>query len=165
MTMSATIFDVNEADFQAEVLDSKTPVLVDFWAEWCAPCKMIAPIVDEIAADYGGRLRVAKMDADMNPDVLFNYGIMGIPTLILFKDGEEVERVSGFKSKDKIVSRLAVHLDQNAADENTAVEVQTVEVEASAAETEAAEVQTVEAEAIAAENAPVEAETSSTPEA
>jgi len=157
--MSATIFDVNEADFQTKVLDSKTPVLVDFWAEWCAPCKMIAPIVDEIAADYGGRLRVAKMDADMNPDVLFQYGIMGIPTLILFKDGEEVERVSGFKSKDKIVGRLAVHLDENTED-NTAAEVQTVE-----AETIAAEDAPVAAEAIPAENAPVETETSSTPEA
>lgn len=108
--MGVNTFEVNSADFQEEVLNSSLPVLVDFWAEWCGPCKMIAPIVDEIATEYGDKLRVAKLDADENPDVLQNYGIMGIPTLILFKDGEPVERITGFKPKDKIMAKLSAYL-------------------------------------------------------
>ena len=108
--MGANTIEVSGDKFQSEVLDSGTPVLVDFWAEWCGPCKMIAPIVDEIATEYQGKLRVAKVDADENQEILMNYGIMSIPTLILFKGGDAVERITGFKPKGKIVSALAAHI-------------------------------------------------------
>lgn len=98
------------SDFETEVLGADKPILVDFWAEWCGPCKMIAPIVAELANDYEGRLIVGKLDADQYPDIIQNYGIMGIPTLILFKDGEEVQRWTGFLPKDRIVSNLEPHL-------------------------------------------------------
>lgn len=108
--MGKKTFDVNTADWQTQVLESETPVLVDFWAEWCGPCKMIAPIVDELAEEYEGKLRVAKLDADTNQEVMMNYGVMGIPTLILFKNGEAVERITGFKPKDKILGKIQAHL-------------------------------------------------------
>jgi len=103
-------FEVTDATFESEVLKSETPVLVDFWAEWCAPCKMIAPIVDEIAQEYEGQMRVAKLDADSNPNTMLAYNVMGIPTLILFKGGKMVARITGFKPKEYLLTQIEPHL-------------------------------------------------------
>jgi thioredoxin 1 len=103
-------FPVSDETFESDVLDSAEPVLVDFWAEWCGPCKMIAPIVDDLANEYEGKLKVAKLDADENPSIMQTLGIMGIPTLILFKDGQPVERITGYMPKDRLTERIVPHL-------------------------------------------------------
>jgi len=110
MSESVVAFDVTEATFQKEVLESKLPVLIDFWAEWCVPCKMIEPHVLALAAEFEGKMRVGRVDADANPNVMMEYGIMGIPTLILFKEGQPVERLTGYMPKERIVSKLEAHL-------------------------------------------------------
>lgn len=103
-------FPVTDENFEADVLDADNLVLVDFWAEWCGPCKMIAPIVEELADEYDGQLNVAKLDADENPNTMQAYGVMGIPTLILFKGGEAVERITGYMPKERLLDRLSPHL-------------------------------------------------------
>lgn len=101
---------VLEQDFEVEVLNSNLPVLVDFTAVWCGPCKMVDPIVHQLAAEWDGKVKVVKCDADQNPNVLNKYGIMGIPTLMMFKDGKMVERVTGFQPKDKLTAKMGVHI-------------------------------------------------------
>jgi len=96
------VVEATDATFDDEVLKATLPVLVDFWAEWCGPCKMVAPVVDEIARDYDGRLKVVKFDVDANPVTPSGLGIMGIPTLILFKEGEEAARLVGYRSKEAL---------------------------------------------------------------
>jgi thioredoxin 1 len=97
---------VTDQDFKTTVLSSAKPVLVDFWAAWCGPCRMIAPFVEEIAKDYAGKAVVAKMDTDANPQTPMQYGIMGIPTLIIFKNGQEVDRIVGAVPKAAIAKKL-----------------------------------------------------------
>jgi thioredoxin 1 len=108
--MSDAIITGTDAAFDAEVLKSDLPVLVDFWAPWCGPCHMIAPLVDEIAESHKGKLKVVKMNVDENSQTSQTYGIMAIPTLILFKGGQPKEKIVGFESKAKLIERIAKHL-------------------------------------------------------
>lgn len=101
---------VTDATFADEVLASPLPVLVDYWADWCAPCKQIAPIIDELDREYGDRIRFAKLDTNDNPTTPMNYGIMSIPTLQVFVNGELVTSMTGSKSKGAIVKALAAYL-------------------------------------------------------
>ena len=103
---------INDNSFDEEVLKSTVPVLADFLAEWCGPCRTIAPVLEEIAQEYDGRLKIAKIDVDENPEAPARFGIQGIPTLILFKDGEPVERLVGAMPKDRLLSHLRPHLSQ-----------------------------------------------------
>jgi thioredoxin 1 len=99
--------DVSDASFANDVLASNMPVLVDFWAAWCGPCKMVAPVLTEIAAEKVGQLTVAKLDIDANPDTARDFHVVSIPTLILFKDGEPVKRIIGAKSKAALLRELS----------------------------------------------------------
>ena len=107
--MSDRIIHVTDESFEQEVLRSADPVLVDYWADWCGPCKMIAPVLDEIADEYDGKLRIAKLNIDQNPDTPPRYGIRGIPTLMLFKQGEVEATKVGAVSK----SQLTAFIDSN----------------------------------------------------
>ena len=101
---------VTDATFASEVLTSDTPVLVDFWAEWCGPCKMFAPVLDEIAREYDGKITIAKMDIDANPATPVKYGIRGIPTVILYKEGQAQAQKVGALSKSQLTAFLDSHL-------------------------------------------------------
>ena len=114
--MSAGIIELNAENFDAEVLRSDKPVLVDFWAEWCAPCRMLAPTISEIANDYDGRLKVAKLNVDHFGDIAARYQIRGIPTILVFNDGEVHDQMVGAGSKENIVRMV----DKVAASEATA---------------------------------------------
>jgi len=107
--VSDNIFYVSDAEFEDKVLQSEVPVLVDFWAEWCGPCKMIAPVLEEIAGEYAGKMQIAKLNIDENPATPPRYGIRGIPTLMLFKNGNVEATKVGAVSK----SQLAAFIDSN----------------------------------------------------
>lgn len=102
---------VDDANFQNEVLSSDKPVLVDFWAIWCGPCKMIAPIVEELAKEYDGKLKVTKMDVDANPRTAMQFGIRSIPTLMVFKGGQVVEQIIGAVPKRYLLDKVTPHLN------------------------------------------------------
>lgn len=108
-------FEVTAQDFEGEVLDSNLPVLIEFTAEWCAPCKMLKPIIHALADKYEGQLRVGMIDCDNNPSVVMQYGVMGMPTMLLFVDGKPVERMVGFQPQAKIEAKLRPHLVQENA--------------------------------------------------
>jgi thioredoxin 1 len=113
MTEEATMtkpIHVSDRTFDAEVLSSEIPVLTDFWAEWCGPCKTIAPILEEIAEEYDGELKIAKLDVDENNHTAMRYGVKSIPTLILFRNGQLVESLVGAMSKERLLSRIRPHL-------------------------------------------------------
>lgn len=101
---------VTDNDFDTMVIEADTPVLVDFWAEWCGPCKMIAPVLEELATELDGKLTIGKLDVDENQNTAMAYGIFSIPTLLLFKDGEPVERIVGFQPKAQLMGKLQRHL-------------------------------------------------------
>ncbi len=108
--MSEAILNVTDADFEAEVIRSELPVLVDFWAVWCGPCRIVAPSVEKIAQEYPNKLKVAKLNVDENQSIPAKYGIMSIPTLLFFKDGELKETLIGALPKDKIVAAISQYL-------------------------------------------------------
>lgn len=103
--------EMTDANFDVEVLKSETPVLVDFWAVWCGPCKMIAPVVEELANEYQGKLKVGKVDVDNNQQVAMKFGIRSIPTLLVFKGGKVVEQIVGAVPKKALVDKLSKHLN------------------------------------------------------
>ena len=107
--MSA-LADVGQTNFQSEVLGSAEPVLVDFWAGWCAPCKMLAPVVEKVASAYAGKAKFVKLDTDAHPNIAGQYQVSGIPCLILFKNGQPVDRITGYVPENVITTMLSKHV-------------------------------------------------------
>ena len=107
--LSDNVTHVSDSDFDAEVLQSERTVLVDFWAEWCVPCHMVSPVVEEIARDHGSELKAVKLNVDENPETARQYRVMSIPTLILFKGGQEKTRVVGARGKEAIMREIETH--------------------------------------------------------
>lgn len=108
--MTHLTFDATDQNFGSQVLESKLPVLIEFTADWCPPCKMLAPIIHELAGKYEGKMRVGLLDSDINPDVVQQYGVMGLPTLILFVDGSPAERIIGYTPRERIEAKVLPHL-------------------------------------------------------
>jgi len=106
----AELKKVNSPDFEAEVLEASTPVLVDFGAVWCGPCKMLDPVVQELAGEWGEKIKVVKVDIDHNPDIAIKYQIMGVPTLMMFVDGQPRERMTGYQPKKRVVKKFQAFL-------------------------------------------------------
>ena len=101
---------VTDASFEQDVIQSNTPVLVDFWAAWCGPCRSLAPVLEEIAAEYSEKLKIVKLDVDENGDTAASLQITSIPTLVLYKSGQPVERIVGFQPKQRLMSKIEPHL-------------------------------------------------------
>jgi thioredoxin 1 len=101
---------VSEDTFQNEVLDSSQPVVVDFTAVWCGPCKMLDPVVKQLADEWAGKAKIVKLDVDHNPNLTIQYGVMGVPTLMLFVSGKESQRITGYQPKDRIIAKFKPHL-------------------------------------------------------
>lgn len=108
--MSDNVIQVSDQNFDAEVLASDRPVLVDFWAEWCVPCHMVSPVVEEIARDNEGRIKAVKLNVDDNPETTRKLGVLSVPTLIMFKDGQEKARVVGARGKEAILREIEPHI-------------------------------------------------------
>ena len=106
---------VSDQNFETEVIKSDTPVLVDFWAAWCGPCRMVAPVLEEIANEQGEKVKIAKLDVDANPITAGRFGVRSIPTMILFKNGREAQRLVGYQPKERILQQLNPHLASTAA--------------------------------------------------
>jgi thioredoxin 1 len=104
------LLEINQGNFESEVLQSQLPVLTDLWAPWCGPCKALAPILEKVAEHYGEKLKIVKINIDENPAIATKYGIMSIPTLLLFADGEVKEQLVGLVAKDKIVKKIDKHI-------------------------------------------------------
>ena len=106
---------VSDQNFETEVMKSDTPVLVDFWATWCGPCRMVAPVLEEIASEQGEKVKIAKLDVDANPITAGRFGVRSIPTMILFKNGREAQRMVGYMPKEKLLQQLQPHITDTAA--------------------------------------------------
>ena len=106
---------VSDQNFETEVIKSDTPVLVDFWAAWCGPCRMVAPVLEEIANEQGEKVKIAKLDVDANPITAGRFGVRSIPTMILFKNGRETQRIVGYMPKERLLQQLNPHLGTSAS--------------------------------------------------
>jgi thioredoxin 1 len=108
--MGANTFAVSDQDWENQIEKSQGLVLVDFWAEWCGPCKMVAPVLDQIASENTDKIKIGKLDVDSNEKTAMKFGVMSIPTMILFKDGEPVERLVGYMPKERLLQKLRPHM-------------------------------------------------------